>query len=137
LVHVVGGFKVRFTHRTSWKAEIRSGRDFVAVGPVVWTIGRRLRGRETFQEVRFQDLGEMEQARVGQEPFLVVLALAEDYNQSPRKVRAFQGIFWVKSTGIQISPDGIETKVTGRARAHDYDSRNLRAVEPIHRLESV
>jgi hypothetical protein len=109
----------------------------VAVGPVVWTIGRRLRGRETFQEVRFQDLGEMEQARVCQEPFLVVLAVAEDYNQNPRKVRAFQGIFWVKSTGVQISPDGIETKVIGRARAHDYDSRNLRAVEPIHRLESV
>lgn len=114
LAHLVDGFKVRFTHRTSWKAEIRSG-DFVAIGPVVWTIGRWLRGREIFQEVRFQDPSEMEQARLCQEPFLVALALADDYGQTPRKVRAFQGIFLVTSTGVQISPDGIETKVIRRS----------------------
>jgi hypothetical protein len=123
LVQVVGGFKVRFTHRTSWKAEIRLGMDKVAVAPVVWTIGRRLRGREILQEVRFQDLSEMEQARVCRDPFLVVLAVAEDYNQSPRRVRSFQGVFWVRSTGVQISLDGIETTVIGRERSHDYLNR--------------
>ena len=132
LVQVVDGFKVRFTHRTSWKAEIRSGMDFVTVAPVVWTIGRWLRGREIFLEVRFQDLSEMEQVRVCEEPFLVVLAMAEDYNQSPRRVRSFQGIFWVKSTGTKISLDGIETTVIGRASPHNCDCREPRLLEPMH-----
>jgi hypothetical protein len=79
----------------------------------------------------------MEQARLCQEPFLVALALADDYGQTPRKVRAFQGIFGVTSTGVQISPDGIETKVLRRARAADYASRNPRPVEQIPDMENV
>jgi hypothetical protein len=121
LVHIVDGFKVRFTHRTSWKAEIRANGNLIAIAPVVWTEDRRQSGREAFQAVRFQDLSEMEQTRLRREPFIVALAMAENYNIRPRKVRTFQGIFEVVSTGIQIKPDRIDTRVIRRRHADEFD----------------
>ena len=95
LAHSVDGFQVKYTHRGSWKAEIRANGSFVAIAPVVWTVGRRQCGATVFQEVRFQDLNEMEQTRLSKEPFIVALAIAKDYDRSPRQPRSFQGIFEV------------------------------------------
>lgn len=134
MVHFVDGFKVRFTHRTSWKAEIRAHRALIAIAPVAWTESRRQCGRDAFQGVRFQDASEMEQTRLRREPFIVALAVAEDYNNRPRKVRTFQGIFEVLSTGIQIKPDEIDTKIIRRLRADEYDRHNLTA-EPLDELQ--
>jgi hypothetical protein len=126
VVHIVEGFKVRFTHRRSWKAEVRANGALVAIAPVAWTVGRRQCGRDAFQEVRFQDPDEMEQMRLHEQPFIVALAVAEDYNCSPRKVRAFQGIFEVVSTGSQTAFDGIDTKVVRRLRVDNFVTRSPR-----------
>jgi hypothetical protein len=127
---------VRFTYRGSWKAEIRAHGQLIAIAPVVWTEDRRQSGREAFQAVRFKDPSEMEQTRVCREPFIMALAKAENYESRRRKVKVFQGIFEVVPNGIQIRPDGIDTRVIRRRYPDEFNHQKL-AADPASKLQTA
>jgi len=115
----VDGFDLKFTSRTSWKAERRRLGKLVDIVPVTWTKGRRQdRGsKEIFQEVWYQDKVEMAGRAADPSPFVIALAVAKDYSTFPHAFREFVGTFEVVSTGEVLSDRSIETKVVRRVRA--------------------
>lgn len=120
--HSVGGLDLKYTSRTSWKAEIRSHGQVVAIVPVTWTRGRHTEsgGKDVFQEVWFQDPEEMEAHRTVAEPFIVAVAVAKDYDQHPHEFRDFQAVFEVVATGDVCSEKSIDTKVLRRLTIKDF-----------------
>ncbi len=119
MAHVVDGFELTFTSRTSWKAERRDKGLVVDVVPVTWTKGWRS-DPETggkFLEVWFQDPVELQERNDDREPFVVALAIARDYLRHPHEFSEFRGIFRVIPTGIILSHNSIECRVIERVRA--------------------
>jgi hypothetical protein len=120
MAHSVSGFEVKYTSRTSWKAEVRSHGGLVAIAPVTWTKGRVQIGAEVFQEVWYQDADEMASMRLSREPFIVAVAIAKNYRKHPHEFQDFQAIFEVVSTGAQLTDKSIETRVLRRLNSKDY-----------------
>jgi hypothetical protein len=120
LAHSVAGFELKYTSRTSWKAEVRAHGRLVAIAPVTWTKGRRQLGKDVFQEVWYQDADEMDGARLSKDPFIVAVALAKDYNRHPHEFQSFQAVFEVVPTGRRLTNKSIETKVLRRVTSMDF-----------------
>ena len=115
--HYVDGFDVTFTHRRSWKADLRCRGRLVDTVPVTWTKGRWQAGLDIFQEVWFQDESDLEAHRTTTRPFKIALATAKDYSQHPHQFEEFRGIFEVQATGERLSDNSIQTKVLRRFTA--------------------
>ena len=117
--HSIDGFDLNFTARTSWKAERRHLGHLLDIVPVTWTKGWRRDpdSKESFLEVWYQDQVEMEKQRTNPMPFVIALAIAENYTRQPREFKEFRGLFEVVSTGVALSENSIETKVLKRAIA--------------------
>lgn len=128
MAHSVGGLDVKYTSRTSWKAEIRSRGKVVAIAPVTWTKGRytKQNSSEVFQQVWFQNADELEEHRTSRDPFIVAVAVAKDYNHHPHEFQDFQAVFEVVATGEIWDDKSIETRVIRRVTSKDFD-RTLRA----------
>lgn len=128
MAHSVGGLDLKYTSRTSWKAEIRSHGKVVAIAPVTWTKGRytKQNSQEVFQQVWFQNADELEEHRTSTDPFIVAVALAKDYSRHPHEFQDFQAVFEVVATGEIWDDKSIETKVIRRVTSKDFD-RTLRA----------
>jgi hypothetical protein len=116
MAHEVDGFDLTFTSRRSWKATRRAAGQIVDVVPVTWTKGRRQdpTSKEIMQEVWYQNPAELEAARTSIAPFVVALAVAKDYSVLPHAFQEFRGIFEVVSTGEQLTPQSIQTRVVRR-----------------------
>jgi hypothetical protein len=121
--HSVGGLDLKYTSRTSWKAEIRSHGKVVAIAPVTWTKGRDTKenSQEVFQQVWFQDADELEEHRTSTDPFIVAVAVAKDYGHHPHEFKDFQAVFEVVATGEIWDEKSIETKVIRRVTSKDFD----------------
>jgi hypothetical protein len=119
MTHPVDGFDLKFTSRTSWKAERRCRGKLVDIVPVTWTKGRRQDPdtKNVYQEVWFQDHNEMDERNNSREPFPVAVAIAKDYSKFPHAFDQFRAIFEVVSTGNILSEKSIETKVLRRLKA--------------------
>ena len=117
MAHSVDGFDLRFTSRTSWKAERRHAGRLIDIVPVTWTKGRRQAGPDIFQEVWFQDCDEMEARRADPNPFVVAVAVAKDYAKKPHEFDEFRGVFEVAATGKLLSKNSLETRVVQRLKA--------------------
>ncbi len=115
----VDGFDLKFTSRTSWKAERRLRGEPIDIVPVTWTKGRRqgADSKEIFQEVWYQDPAEMGTRAADTSPFVIALAVAKDYAIFPHAFKEFVGVFEVVATGKTLSDKSIETKVLKRVRA--------------------
>lgn len=74
MAHAVDGYNLKFTARTSWKAERRARGKVIDIIPVTWVHGRR----GDVQEVWYRKHDELEVARQRTEPFVVALAQAKD-----------------------------------------------------------
>jgi hypothetical protein len=123
MAHSVSGFDLDYTSRTSWKANVRSGGRIIAVAPVTWTKGRREGDDGTvYQEVWFQHAAEMEERRLGTEPFIVAVAVAKDYNHPPHQFYEFRSVLEVVSTGRVLTDKSIETRVLRRVRSVDFEN---------------
>jgi hypothetical protein len=120
LVHFVGGLELRYTHRRRWKAEIRAYGRIQAVVPVTWTKARRQEGKQVYQEVWYKDPNELESVRRSNEPFVVAVALAKNYDAYPREFESFGAVFEVISTGKQITDESLETRVLRRLTNADF-----------------
>ncbi|SRR6266536_3211139 len=98
--HVVDGFELSFTSRTSWKAERRHRGRVVDIVPVAWTKGWRSdpQSGDKFLVFWFQDAIELQERNTNREPFVVALAVARDYDQHPHEFSEFRGIFRVIPT---------------------------------------
>ena len=117
--HYVGGYKLSFTHRTSWKARRRLLNREVDIVPVTLTKGRRqgASSKEVFLQVWYQDAEELKCRVADPNAFVVALARAKDDHKIPPDVDEFVGIFQVVPTGIRLSQNSIETRVLERVRA--------------------
>ena len=120
--HEVDGLNLKYTARTSWKAEVRTpaGR-LVGVVPVCWTNGMRRGGAETYLQVWYKDPSEMERQRKSKTPFLVATALAKSYTELPRQFEEFRGVFEVRSTGVALDHESIETVIIRRVNGRNVE----------------
>ncbi len=120
--HSVGGLDLKFTSRTSWKAEIKCHGRVVAVAPVTWTKGRYTKEgtQDIFQRVWFRNAVELEASRASVTPFIVAVATAKDYNHHPHQFQDFQAVFEVVATGKICDEKSIETKVIRRLTSNDF-----------------
>jgi hypothetical protein len=122
MTHEVDGLVLKYTARTSWKAEVRArGGRLLGVVPVCWTNGMRREGGETYLQVWYQKPAEMEKQRKSKKPFLVATALAKSYSQLPRQFQEFRGVFEVRSTGKALDHESIETVVIRRVNGRNID----------------
>jgi hypothetical protein len=119
--HYVDGFALKFTSRTSWKAERRLLNQKLDIIPVALTKGRRqgASSKEVFLEVWYRNAGELKHRAADPNAFVVALAKAKDDRQFPPVFDKFVGIFRVTPTGISLSEKSIETKVLERVRARE------------------
>lgn len=121
MAHRFDGFSATFVHRGSWKANLYKdkGREFIGVVPVTWTKGNYLNPvtKEMFQRVWYQDPSELERMRRSREPFLVIVALANDYDAFPHSVKHMNAVYRVVPTGDSLEEQTIECKVLERIRA--------------------
>jgi hypothetical protein len=115
--HSVDGFDLKFTSRTSWKAQRRNRGKLVDVVPVTWVHSQRREGKSILQGVHYQDPVEMERARLSREPFIIALAIAKDPQADPKVFHEFRGVFEVESTGAFLGGHTIETRVLRRIKA--------------------
>jgi hypothetical protein len=117
--HYVGGYKLSFTYRTSWKARRRLLNREVDIVPVTLTKGRRqgATSKEVFFQVWYQDAEELKCRLADPSAFVVALAKAKDDYKIPPEVDDIVGIFRVVPMGIILSKNSIETKVLERVRA--------------------
>jgi hypothetical protein len=122
MAHEVDGLTLRYTSRTSWKAEIMAGGRTIGVAPVTWTKGQRGVPPDLFQEVWFQHVKEMEGYRTSAKPFMVAVAIAKDYSKLPHEFAEFRQVLEVQSTGRQLSDDSIETRVIRRVNRKTIDT---------------
>lgn len=118
MAHKVDGFNLKFTSRTSWKAERRQGSLLIDIIPVTWTKGRHQdpETQKVFQEVWYQNNEEMMQQSISREPFVVAVAIAKDYSRLPHEFDEFRALFEVVATGRVLSDESIETEVIRRAK---------------------
>ena len=116
MTHDVDGFDLKFTSRTSWKAERRLHGKLLDIVPVTWTKGLTLDkdAGVTRLQVWFQNPADLEQHRARQESFVVAMAVARDYDRRPHAFKEFRAIFEVRSTGRKIDLESIETQVVRR-----------------------
>jgi hypothetical protein len=119
MTHRFDGFSATFTHRGSWKANLYRGNEFLGVVPVTWTKGnyRDPVTKEVFQRVWYSDPVELASARESREPFLVIVALADDYKTQPHSVKHMNAVYRLVSTGESREDQSIECKVLDRIRA--------------------
>ena len=122
MAHEVDGLTLRYTSRTSWKAEIMVGGRTIAVAPVTWTKGRRGSPPDLFQQVWFRNQTELEQYRTSPAPFLVAVAIAKDYNKHPHEFAEFRQVLEVQSTGKRLDDNSIETRVIRRVSKKSIDA---------------
>ena len=103
--HSVDGFELKFTCRTSWKAERRFLAQKIDIVPVTWTKGRRQDGstKEVFLEVWYRNVDELNLRAADPNAFVVALAVAKDYRKFPHAFDQFVGLFRVAPTGIFLS----------------------------------
>ncbi|MBM3533884.1 MAG: hypothetical protein FJX60_12710 [Alphaproteobacteria bacterium] len=138
----VDGFELRFLSQ-SQSAERKLNGRLLDVIPVAWVASwrngpppdmrapspdastaaprpkasRRPPPREAFVEIRFDDAAEMAAQKTAA-PFVVALALARPAGEKARRgVAEFRGVFEVQATGVELSPNSLETKVIRRVTA--------------------
>ena len=117
MAHSVDGFQLKFTGRTSWKAERRERGKLIDVIPITWTKGTRpMPDGEILQEVWYQDASDMEVRLDDTEPFVVALAEAKDFSVIPHSFKEFRAIYEVVATGRRLSDSSIETRILRRLR---------------------
>jgi len=121
--HFVDGFELKFTGRSSWKAEWRSRGRTLDVVPVTWTRGIRhdTLCKEMFLEVWYRNLEELENRIASPDAFVVALAEAKDYGTFPHAFRQFVAVFRVIPTGIVLTQNSIETKRLDRMTAKNME----------------
>ncbi|MBV9629586.1 MAG: hypothetical protein JO230_15930 [Xanthobacteraceae bacterium] len=115
--HKVDGFELRFTGRTSWKAERRCRGAVIDVIPVTWTKGWSKTSEGTFLQVWFRNADDREQYLDRREPFVVAVGVAKDYEEFPHQFSHFTSVFRVLATGKVLSEHSIETRVIERVTA--------------------
>lgn len=122
--HRVAGFDLKFTGRTSWKAELRFQSQKLDVVPVTLARGRRKGSspQEVFLEVWYRDADGLKSRQADPNSFVVALARAKDDRVSPPEFDSFVGLFRVISTGLLLSETSIETRIFERVRAPDLAS---------------
>jgi hypothetical protein len=118
--HHVDGFELKFTSRTSWKAELRFQNQKIVV-PVTLTKGRRkgASSQEVFLEVWYRNADELRSRAADSNDFIVALAKAKDDHAAPPVFDTFVGLFRVIPTGVLLSETSIETKILERVRAQE------------------
>ena len=119
--HYVDGFQLKFTSRTSWKAELRLLNQRIDLVPVTLTKGRRQGAspQDVFLEVWYRNAEELRRRAADPNAFVLALAKAKDDHEVPSVFDSFVGIFRVIPTGTPLSENSIETKVLERVRARD------------------
>jgi hypothetical protein len=119
--HYVDGFELKFTSRTSWKAERRLLNQKLDIVPVTLTKGWRpvASSKEVFLEVWYRNTEELKDRAADPNAFVVALAKAKNNREFPPVFDEFVGIFRVIPTGIPLSENSIETKVLERVRAKE------------------
>ncbi|MGE8126054.1 hypothetical protein ACQKQD_03665 [Methylobacterium sp. NPDC080182] len=116
MAHDVDGFDVSYTSRTSWKAHVSRNGSVVATAPVTWTKGTRKDPAtgKWFQQVWFQNAGELAAVNGSTDAFLVAVAEAHDYATHPHAFKHFNCIYEVRPTGKQVDQHSIECEVLRR-----------------------
>ena len=116
MTHDVDGFDLKFTSRTSWKAERRLHGQLLDVIPVTWTKGfkREKISGDTTLTVWFQKPSDLEYRQSSRDPFVVALAIAHNYEEHPHRFKEFRAIYEVVATGTRIDHECIETRVLRR-----------------------
>lgn len=109
MAHSVGGFDLKYTSRSSWKAEVRRLGRFVDTAPVTWVKDYHFADR--LLDVHFQDAAEAVQYNSRKESFIVALARPKDETKHPPEFREFVRLFKVLATGKMKRPHTIETHV--------------------------
>jgi hypothetical protein len=117
MAHAVDGFKLKFTSRTSWKAERRQQGRLIDVVPVTWTKDYRVLENGILLDVHFKKSAEAQEFNSLSDPFVVAVAKAKDDRQTPPEFDFFTSLFRVLATGQILSEHTIETRVLERLRA--------------------
>jgi hypothetical protein len=119
MAHEIDGFTASFTHRGSWKADLYEGEEYLGPVPVTWRKGTyRKPGTDGLhQTVWFQNIAELEAARLSSEPFLVIVAEATDNNSFPHQIKHMNAVFRVVATGESTEDRTIECRVLERVKA--------------------
>ena len=113
MAHHVDGFQLRFTGRSTWRAEFRSEDGQRGVVPVAWEHNLRMSGEEDFLLVmhRKKYRAEMDAHLASGAPFIVALAKAKDSKATTKEFKEFKCLFQVVSTGRRLSERTIETRI--------------------------
>ena len=126
---LVDGYELKYLMRTQ-TAERRVHGRLVDTVPVAWasswrsalptketdalpTKSAKKGQRDAFVEIGFGDAGEMAKRKAASEPFVVAVAHAQPKGEKGRTIE-FRGVFEVTPTGVELSPNSIETRVIRR-----------------------
>lgn len=108
---LVDGFGLKFTGRTTWKAERSEFGSVIDIVPVTWTKGMNREAKTL--EVWFRNPVELQAHRISREPFIVAVAIAKDYDVSPHEYKEFRGVYQVVATGnMGCYNDGMAIETT-------------------------
>ena len=131
---IIDGFELKFVSRLR-KAERRHNGQLIDTIPVTWANSWRQGSavpdtapplksskqhaaptREAFVEVWWKDVAEMQARKADPLPFVVALAMTKPDGEKAEKFAEFRGVFEVAATGVELSPNSLETKVIRRMK---------------------
>lgn len=129
---LVDGYGLKFVSRTQ-SAERRLHGRLVDSVPVAWAetwrsvpppkepdalpakAGRRKAvPRDAYVAIAIRDSEEMAKLMATPRPFVIAVARQREKGESGRNLVEFRGVFEVTPTGVELSPNTIETKVIRR-----------------------
>jgi hypothetical protein len=120
--HYVDGWGLRYTGRTTWRAEYWSKAGNYGEIPVAWENDLQMSSQGDLLAVRHRKKyrPEMDAHRTDRAPFIVAIARANNPKIRPgehRDFKQFLGVFEVAATGRRLTGDRIETKILRRLTA--------------------
>ena len=119
--HEVEGLDLRFTSRTSWKAEVSAPGFEPLIAPVTWTSVFRREGSITKLEVWFQNSADLQAHLASVDPFVIALAEPNNWAEGePTSFKRFNGVFLVRSLGEIATSKSIECQVLRRLNLSNW-----------------
>jgi hypothetical protein len=115
MAHQLNGFELKFTARTSWKAERRRNGKLIDVVPVTWT--KDWDHTAGLLRVWYRDKDEILHLKASRDPYVVAIALAKDYSVEPHEFKEFRSLVRVVPTGKVLDERSLETRVLERVIA--------------------
>jgi hypothetical protein len=109
VMHYISGLGLKFTSRTSWKADVYKAGKVIATVPVAW-IDQVVFNRDEKRPQSFLVwLTTIEKAKefLSKEEAIIAVAISHDPKEHPRKFKEFSRLFKVKPRSVGDDPRSV------------------------------